>query len=95
MADAPAKIRRVAGDIMRENGLFESFIALGLSFEVGAGGRRLTLTQRHKLSLARALVRRSDFYVFNRALPGLDRRAQEEIVQSVLISSKSWIMIQR
>lgn len=84
VADAPAKIRKVAGEIMRENGLFESFIALGLSFEVGAGGRRLTLTQRHKLSLARALVRRSDFYVFNRPLPGLDRRVQEEIVRSVI-----------
>lgn len=84
VADAPARIRKIAGEIMREKGLFESFIGLGLSFEVGTGGRRLTLTQRHKLSLARALVRRSDFYVFNRALPGLDRRVQEEIVKSVL-----------
>ena len=44
----------------------------------------MTLTQRHKLSLARALVRRSDFYIFNRALPGLDRRVQEEIVKAVI-----------
>lgn len=84
VADAPAKIRKIAGEIMREKGLFDSFIALGLSFEVGTAGRRLTLTQRHKLSLARALVRRSDFYIFNRALPGLDRRVQEEIVKSVM-----------
>lgn len=84
VADAPAKIRQVAGRLMRENGLFESFIALGLDFDVGNSGRRLTLAQRHKLSLARALVRRSDFYILNRALPGLDRRAQEEIVTSVI-----------
>ncbi|WP_137129152.1 ABC transporter transmembrane domain-containing protein [Rhizobium sp. FY34] len=84
VADAPAKIRQVAGRLMHENGLFESFIALGLDFDVGNSGRRLTLAQRHKLSLARALVRRSDFYILNRALPGLDKRVQEEIVTSVI-----------
>jgi putative ABC transport system ATP-binding protein len=82
--DAPAKVRPVAARIVREKGLFQNFLALGLNFDVGAGGRRLTLSQRHKLSLARALVRRSDFYIFNRALPGLDRRMQEEIVSAVL-----------
>jgi putative ABC transport system ATP-binding protein len=84
VADAPAKIRHVAARLLQENGLYESFLALGLSFDVGNGGRRLTLAQRHKLSLARALVRRSDFYVLNRALPGLDKRVQEEIVTSVI-----------
>lgn len=82
--DAAAKIRRVAAQVMHERGLYLSFLALGLNFDVGAGGRRLTVTQRHKLSLARALVRRSDFYILNKALPGLDRRVQEEIVKSVL-----------
>ncbi|MCO5732347.1 ABC transporter transmembrane domain-containing protein [Rhizobium sp. SSA_523] len=84
VADAAGKLRPVAARIMEEQGLYESFIALGLSFDVGSSGRRLTLAQRHKLSLARALVRRSDFYVFNRALPGLDRRMQEEIVGSTI-----------
>ncbi len=84
VADAPAKIRPVAARIMEQQGLFESFIALGLNFDVGAGGRRLTIAQRHKLSLARALVRRSDFYIFNRPLPGLDRRVQEEVVAATL-----------
>ncbi|MGE6740337.1 ABC transporter transmembrane domain-containing protein [Allorhizobium pseudoryzae] len=84
VADAPAKIRPVAARIMEQQGLFESFIALGLSFDVGSGGRRLTIAQRHKLALARALVRRSDFYILNRALPGLDRRVQEEIVATTM-----------
>ncbi len=60
---------------------------------MGTAGRRLTLTQRHKLSLARALVRRSDFYIFNRALPGLDRRVQEEIVKSVMDFLREQTMI--
>jgi putative ABC transport system ATP-binding protein len=82
--DAPAKIRKVASRVVREMGLYESFIGLGLSYDVGASGRRLTPVQRHKLSLARALVRRSNYYVFNKPLPGLDRRVQEEIVKNVL-----------
>ncbi|MDO1582928.1 ABC transporter transmembrane domain-containing protein [Rhizobium oryzicola] len=82
--DALTKVRTHAARVMHEKGLYESFIALGLSFDIGSGGRRLTLAQRHKLSLARALVRRSDFYILNRPLPGLDRRVQEEIVKAVL-----------
>ncbi|SEH23880.1 ABC transporter transmembrane domain-containing protein [Rhizobium sp. NFR12] len=83
-ADAPTKIRNVAGKLLREMGLYESFIGIGLDYDMGASGRRLTLVQRHKLSLARALVRRSNYYIFNKPLPGLDRRAQEEIVKNVL-----------
>jgi putative ABC transport system ATP-binding protein len=82
--DAPAKIRKIAARLTREMGLYDSFIDLGLSYDVGASGRRLTLVQRHKLSLARALIRRSSYYIFNKPLPGLDRRVQEEIVKNVL-----------
>ncbi len=82
--DAPAKIRKIAARLTREMGLYDSFIDLGLSYDVGASGRRLTPVQRHKLSLARALIRRSSYYIFNKPLPGLDRRAQEEIVKNVL-----------
>ncbi|MDQ0456115.1 ABC transporter ATP-binding protein [Rhizobium paknamense] len=82
--EAPAKFRKLAVKLSRERGLTERFLGLGLDFDIGSGGRRLTIIQRHKLNLARALVRRSDFYVFNKPLPGLDRRAQEEIVRDVL-----------
>jgi putative ABC transport system ATP-binding protein len=82
--DAPAKIRKIAARLTREMGLYDSFINLGLSYDVGASGRRLTPVQRHKLSLARALIRRSSYYIFNKPLPGLDRRVQEEIVKNVL-----------
>lgn len=82
--DALTKFREIATVLSREKGLSDRFLALGLEFDIGSGGRRLTIAQRHKLNLARALVRRCDYYVFNKALPGLDRRAQEEIVRDVL-----------
>ncbi|MDE1159452.1 MAG: ABC transporter ATP-binding protein [Neorhizobium sp.] len=83
-AEAPAKIRTVAAKLLREMDLYGPVMGLGLDYDVGASGRRLTLVQRHKLSLARALIRRSNYYVFNKPLPGLDRRVQEEIVKNVL-----------
>lgn len=82
--DAPTKIRNVAARLLREMGLYDSFIKLGLDYDVGSSGRRLTVVQRHKLSLARALVRRSNYYILNKPLPGLDRRVQDEIVKNVL-----------
>ena len=41
---------------------------------------RIAKPERH----ARALIRRSDYYVFNRPLSALDRRAQDLIVANVL-----------
>ncbi len=84
IADAGEQIRAVASGVMHEKDLYASFLGVGLEFDIGAGGRRLTLVQRQKLNVARSLIRRSDFYVFNRALPGLDRRVQNEIVKNVV-----------
>ena len=52
-------------------------LSVGLDFHVGAGGKRLTAAQRQKLALARALMRRSDYYLFNRPLSALDTRTQD------------------
>lgn len=84
IADAGDQIRAVASSIMEEKNLYASFLGVGLEFDIGAGGRRLTLVQRQKLNVARSLIRRSDYYVLNRPLPGLDRRVQLEIVKNVL-----------
>lgn len=82
--EAQPKFRELAAKLSSKKGLTERFLALGLEFDIGSGGRRLTIVQRHKLNLARALVRRCDYYIFNKALPGLDARVQEDIVKDVL-----------
>jgi putative ABC transport system ATP-binding protein len=83
-ADGVAELRSLAASVAQELGFSDQLVKAGLEFDIGAGGRRLTPIQRRKLNLARALIRRSDYYVFNKALPGLERHAQEEIVQNVL-----------
>ncbi len=84
-SDAIPKLREIGGELLRKRPeLYHALMALGLESNVGAGGRRLNNLQRLKLSLARALIRRSDYYIFNRPLSGLDHHLQEHIVEAAL-----------
>ncbi|MBD9371510.1 ABC transporter ATP-binding protein [Rhizobium sp. ARZ01] len=83
-ADGPERVRAMVISLLSEPGLFDQVLSIGLEFNLGPGGRRITQVQRQKLNLARALLRRSDFYVFNRPLPALDSRTQEQICQNAL-----------
>lgn len=83
-ADGPERVRSMVISLLGEPGLYDQVLSIGLEFNLGPGGRRLTQVQRQKLNLARALLRGSDFYVFNRPLPALDSRTQEQICQNVL-----------
>jgi putative ABC transport system ATP-binding protein len=78
------RIRSILRDVFEELGLYGDVIGAGLDFNVGAGGRRLTLAQRQKLNLARALLKRSDYMIFNKALSSVDVRTQEKVVSAVL-----------
>jgi putative ABC transport system ATP-binding protein len=83
-ADGGERVHATVRQLLGTLGLYQRVLAIGLDFHVGAGGRRLTGTQRQKLNLARALLRRSSFFVFNRPLPGLDQRAQDKVLGDVL-----------
>lgn len=83
-ADGSDRIQTAARELLEKRGLYQTVFSIGLDFEVGAGGKRLTTGQRQKLNLARALLRRSEYYVFNRPLSGLDQRAQDQIVANAL-----------
>ena len=83
-ADGSKRIRSIVSSLLNTTGLLESVLHIGADFNVGAGGKRLTAVQRQKLNLARALVRRSDYYIFNKPLPGLDHRLQDEIVRDAM-----------
>jgi putative ABC transport system ATP-binding protein len=65
-------------------GLTGSVIALGLAFDIGSGAKRLSLAQQQKLAVARALLKRPDLLVVNRALAALDANTQDAIVTRVL-----------
>jgi putative ABC transport system ATP-binding protein len=77
-------VHTVINDLFRRLGLYEMIYAVGLEFHIGTAGKRLSVLQRQKLNLARAMVRRSDYYVFNRPLSVADPLTQERILRNVL-----------
>lgn len=84
VADAADHIRIIMKDLFCEAGLYEGAMAIGLQFDVGASGKRLTMAQRQKLNLARALLKHSDLTILNRPLSALDQRVEEEIMRSII-----------
>ncbi len=82
--DGAERVYAAVGRLLKPLGLYESALEIGLDFHAGASGKRLTNVQRQKLSLARALLRRSDYYIFNRPLSALDSRGQEQIIRSAM-----------
>jgi len=83
-ADAPARIHVIMRDLFTQLGLEDSVLSIGLDFDVGAGGKRLTSIQRQKLNMARVLLKRADYLIFNRPAPSLDHRIQDQIARTVM-----------
>ena len=83
--DAERQVRGIIERLLsRQPALYERIFCLGLAFDVGSSGRRLTNAQRQKFNFARALLRRSDYYILNRPIIGLDQVQQEQILRNTL-----------
>jgi putative ABC transport system ATP-binding protein len=82
--DGPERIRTLVHELLNELDLSNDVIDIGLDYNVGVGGKRLTAGQRQKIHLARALLKRPDVLILNKPVSALDIRAQEQIVRAVL-----------
>ena len=83
-ADAAERIRGIVRSVLDDLDLSQNVVKVGLEYNVGVGGRRLTTVQRQKLHVARALLKRGDFIILNKALSSVEQRTQEQLVRSVL-----------
>lgn len=83
-AEAVDRVNAILRQTMDALDLTGTVIELGLAFDIGSGGKRLSLAQQQKLALARALVKRPDLLIVNRALAALDANAQDATVTRVL-----------
>ncbi|KFI26803.1 ABC transporter transmembrane domain-containing protein [Paenirhodobacter enshiensis] len=81
---AGQSVRAAVVAALDEAGLTRRVMELGLGVNIGVGGRRLSLAQRQKLNIARALIRQSEYYVFDKSLSAVDPRTQERIVCAVV-----------
>ena len=87
--DGPERIRAIVRDLLDELGLYDDVLGVGLNFNVGAGGRRLTVAQRQKIDVARTLIKRADYMIFNRPMSVIDQRVQDQILRNVLERGKA------
>jgi putative ABC transport system ATP-binding protein len=87
-AQADVRVGTLISEVLAELGLRDSVIEVGLDYNVGVAGKRLPATQRQKLGIARALIKRPQFLVVNEAVAVFDGRTQDRIRDHILASSE-------
>ncbi len=83
-AQASEKIGTLLADVVDEMELKRTIIKVGLNFNVGAGGARLSENQRQKLCIARSIIKKPDLLVLNQAVASFDTRTQQRLVETIL-----------
>mgnify|MGYP001815508596 CR=1 FL=1 len=83
-AEAQETVGRAVTEVLREMDLREAVCRVGLDFQVGVGGKRLNATQRQKLAIARALIKRPDVLVINEATAVMDGATRARLIHTVL-----------
>lgn len=83
-AQASEKIGAVLSQVVEEMSLRGTIIQVGLNFQVGSAGGRLSASQRQKLCIARAIMKHPDVLVLNQATASLDLGTQARLMRNIL-----------
>ena len=82
-AQSGARVGTLIAEVIDELDLRRAVIEIGLGYEVGIGGARLSPAQRQKLALARCLLKRPDVVIVNEALSSLDKDSRDAIFAKI------------
>jgi ABC-type multidrug transport system fused ATPase/permease subunit len=78
-ADAPVRVPSVVAEVVDELSLRQTIIEVGLDYNVGTGGSRLSLAERQKAGIAREVLKRPDLLILNEATSALDGQSQSKV----------------
>jgi putative ABC transport system ATP-binding protein len=92
-AGGSSKIGELLRRILDELQLRDMVLTVGLDFEVGTGGSRLSPPDRQKVALARALLKQPTLLILDQTTAVLDPQAQNRLLQSVLQSRKGCAVV--
>jgi putative ABC transport system ATP-binding protein len=81
--DAIARVPAVLAEVVDALSLRQTVIEVGLDYQVGTGGTRLSVAQRQKAAIVRALLKRPDFVILNEATSALDGPAQATVMRGL------------
>ena len=83
-SNAKEQVQEVIRDLLVELELEGLIFRVGLDFDIGAGGKRLSESQRQRVVLARTVLKAPDFMIVNRAMNALDGRMQDRLLKRIL-----------
>ncbi len=92
-ANAQEKLSKLMEKLISELDLKQQILEVGLDFNVGVAGARLSSEQRQKLTIARALIKNPEILVVNEALSRFDASFANALKQQVLEIMKSKTVI--
>jgi len=92
-AQAVDRIGRLIADVLNSLGLRRAVLEVGLDYQVGIAGKRLSAAQRQKVDLARALIKRPDILILNEATALLDAGAQARVMENILAARRGQSVI--
>ena len=82
-ADAPVRVLSVLAEVVDALSLRQTVIDVGLDYNVGTGGSRLSFGERQKAGIARAVLKRPDLLILNEATSALDGQAQLRVTKGL------------
>ena len=84
VAEGIERVSAAIRELLDEMELTDDVFRIGLTFNIGSGGKRLSDIQRQKLHLARILLKKPDILIVNQGMNTLGGREQGEIIDTVL-----------
>jgi len=87
-AQAGTRIAAMLHEVLEELKLRPQVASIGLGYQVGVGGARLSSADRQKVAIARALLKRPAVLILDQAAGSLDAGSQNRLVANLLESRK-------
>lgn len=85
---AEQQVRAALGQVLRDFGLIQATIDIGLEFQVGVAGARLSTVQRQKLAIARAMLKQPDLLILNNPFGSFDESLRLAVLEGVMEAQK-------
>jgi len=82
-ADAPVRVPSILAEVVDVLSLRQTVIDVGLDYNVGTGGSRLSFAERQKAGIARAVLKRPDLLILNEATSALDGLTQSRVTKGL------------
>ena len=77
------EIGQIIRDVVENLDLRKAVIEVGLDYQVGIAGARLSAAQRQKLAIARCILKRPEILIVNQATAALDSVSQSTIEKNL------------